>query len=115
MPSRSLSKQQRQEILQAVEARFAKNTNRHKGLAWAEIKAKLEADAEKLSSLNKMERTGGEPDVVGYDRKTGEFAQRKARKAAEVFATTTKRWSQEKKINQRAARLIWHLPWALSF
>ena len=73
MPSRSLSKQQRQEILQAVEARFAKNMNRHKGLAWAEIKAKLEADAEKLWSLNEMERTGGEPDVVGYDRKTGEY------------------------------------------
>ena len=56
-----------------MKARFEKNLNRHKDLAWAEVQAKLEANAEKLWSLNEMERTGGEPDVVGHDKKTGEY------------------------------------------
>lgn len=64
---------QREELLSALKARFEKNMNRHQGLAWAEIQAKLEANAEKLESLHEMERTGGEPDVVGYDKKTGEY------------------------------------------
>ena len=57
----------------ALKARFEKNMNRHKGLEWAKVQAKLEANAEKLWSLNEMERTGGEPDVVGHDKKTGEY------------------------------------------
>jgi hypothetical protein len=56
-----------------VKARFEKNMNRHEGLAWAQVQTKLAASAEKLWSLNEMERTGGEPDVVGYDEKTGEY------------------------------------------
>src|SRR5438046_9952152 len=64
---------QREELLRALKARFEKNMNRHKGLEWAKIKAKLEANPEKLWSLNEMERTGGEPDVVGHDKKTGEY------------------------------------------
>jgi hypothetical protein len=68
-----LSKKQREELLGALKARFEKNMNRHKGLLWAEVQAKLETNSEKLSSLNEMERTGGEPDVVGYDKKTGEY------------------------------------------
>ena len=64
--------EQREELLRALKARFEKNMNRHKGLEWAKIQAKLEANAEKLWSLNEMERTGGEPDVVGHDKKTGE-------------------------------------------
>ncbi len=64
---------QREELLKALKARFEKNVNRHKGLEWAEVQAKLEASAEKLGSLHEMERTGGEPDVVGYDQKTGEY------------------------------------------
>ncbi|HEY6401123.1 MAG TPA: DUF4256 domain-containing protein, partial [Blastocatellia bacterium] len=67
------SPEQRDELLSALKARFDKNTNRHKGLEWARVQAKLEADAEKLWSLNEMERTGGEPDVVGQDKKTGEY------------------------------------------
>src|SRR6266436_4052276 len=59
--------------LRALKARFEKNMNRHKGLEWAQVQAKLEAIAEKLWSLNEMERTGGEPDVVGQDKKTGEY------------------------------------------
>jgi Protein of unknown function (DUF4256) len=69
----TLSKKQGQEILGTLKARFEKNMDRHKGLEWAPIQAKLEAKPEKLRSLNEMERTGGEPDVVGQDKKTGEY------------------------------------------
>jgi Protein of unknown function (DUF4256) len=69
----ALSNKQREEILKLLKDRFEKNLNRHKGLAWAEIEAKLQGSAEKLWSLNEMERTGGEPDVVGYDKKTSEY------------------------------------------
>jgi hypothetical protein len=64
---------QRQELLRTLQARFENNMNRHKGLEWAKVQAKLEASPEKLWSLNEMENTGGEPDVVGHDKKTGEY------------------------------------------
>jgi hypothetical protein len=70
---KALSAEQRDELLRALKARFEKNMNRHKVLEWAQIQAKLEANAEKLWSLNEMERTGGEPDVVGHDKRTGEY------------------------------------------
>ena len=70
---KELSPEQREELLRALKARFEKNMNRHKGLEWAKIQAKLEANTEKLRSLNEMERTGGEPDVVGHAKKTGEY------------------------------------------
>src|SRR5436305_5615898 len=70
---KELSSKQREELLNTLEARFEKNMNRHKGFAWAKVQAKLEANAGKLWSLNEMERTGGEPDVVGHDKKTGEY------------------------------------------
>jgi hypothetical protein len=70
---KELSPEQREELLRALKARFGKNTSRHKGLEWAKVQAKLEANTEKLWSLNEMERTRGEPDVVGYDEKTGEY------------------------------------------
>jgi Protein of unknown function (DUF4256) len=70
---RELSPQQRKELLSALKARFEKNMNRHQGLEWAKVQAKLEANTEKLWSLGEMERTGGEPDVVGHDKKTGEY------------------------------------------
>lgn len=63
----------RGELFGALKARFEKNMNRHEGLEWAKVKAKLEANTEKLWSLSEMERTGGEPDVVGYDKKTNEY------------------------------------------
>jgi hypothetical protein len=69
---KGLSPEQCEELLNALKTRFEKNLNRHKNLDWAEVQAKLEANPEKLWSLNEMERTGGEPDVVGYDEKTGE-------------------------------------------
>ena len=71
--NKELSPEQREELLRALKARFEKNMNRHEGLEWAKVKARLEANAEKLWSLNEMERTGGEPDVVGLDKKTGEY------------------------------------------
>ena len=70
---KKLSSEQREELLNTLEARFEKNMNRHKGFAWAKVQAKLEANTGKLWSLNEMERTGGEPDVVGHDKKTGEY------------------------------------------
>jgi hypothetical protein len=70
---KALSPEQRKELLGAVKARFEKNMNRHKGLEWAKIQTKLEANAGKLWSLYEMERTGGEPDVVDHDKKTGEY------------------------------------------
>jgi hypothetical protein len=70
---KELSPKQREELLKALQARFEKNMNRHTGLEWAKVQARLEANAEKLWSLNEMERTGGEPDVVGHDKKTGEY------------------------------------------
>src|SRR6187200_3320025 len=70
---KELSPKQREELLSALKARFEKNMNRHKGLEWEKVQAKLEARTEKLWSLSEMERTGGEPDVVGHDKKAGEF------------------------------------------
>src|SRR4030088_3089743 len=70
---KELSPKQREELLNTLKARFEKNMNRHKGLEWARVQAKLEAHTGRLWSLNEMERTGGEPDVVGHDKKTGEY------------------------------------------
>jgi hypothetical protein len=70
---RNLSPEQREQLLRALKTRFEKNINRHERLAWAHVQTKLEASAEKLWSLNEMERTGGEPDVVGHDQRTGEY------------------------------------------
>ncbi|WP_428658198.1 DUF4256 domain-containing protein [Runella sp.] len=70
---KELSSQQREELLSVLKARFEKNKNRHKELEWANVQAKLETNPEKLWSLDDMEITGGEPDVVGYDKNTGEY------------------------------------------
>jgi uncharacterized protein DUF4256 len=70
---KKLSSEQRETLLKTLKTRFEKNMKRHKDLEWAKVQTKLESNAEKLWSLNEMERTGGEPDVVGHDKKTGEF------------------------------------------
>ena len=70
---KKLSPEQREELLRILKARFEKNMNRHKGLEWVKVQAKLEDMPEKLWSLNEMERTDGEPDVVGHDKKKGEY------------------------------------------
>lgn len=70
---KTLSPSQREDLLATLRDRFDKNTHRHGGVEWPEVQARLEANVEKLRSLHEMERTGGEPDVVGQDQKTGEF------------------------------------------
>ena len=70
---KELSEEQQEELLRVLKTRFDKNINRHKGLEWTKVQARLEADTEKLWSLNEMESTGGEPDVVGYDNLEGEY------------------------------------------
>ena len=116
---KDLSPEQRKGLLGALKARFEKNLNRHQGLEWPSVQARLEANAEKLWPLNEMERTGGEPDVVGHDKKTSEYifhdCSRKVQKVAEVFATTVKRWNQGKRTNPKIALSIWRLPWASIF
>ncbi len=71
--NKELSPERREELLSALKGRFEKNMNRHQGLEWANVKARLEGNAQKMWSLYEMERTGGEPDVVGHDEKTGEY------------------------------------------
>ena len=70
---KELSPKEREELLNALKARFEKNMNRHEGLQWAKVQARLEANTEKLWSLSEMQTTGGDPDVVGHDKKTGEY------------------------------------------
>lgn len=70
---KKLSPEQSEELLSTLKARFHKNMNRHKGIDWTKVQAKLEANTEKLWSLNAMEETGGEPDVVGHDKNSGEY------------------------------------------
>jgi hypothetical protein len=70
---KKLSSGDREQMLSVLKTRFEKNMSRHKGLEWSKVQAKLEANPEKLWSLNEMEKTGGEPDVVGYDKKTAEY------------------------------------------
>ena len=71
--AKDMKAKQYETLLKALKTRFEKNMNRHKGLKWDDVQARLEANTEKLRSLNEMERTGGEPDVVGHDKKTGEY------------------------------------------
>lgn len=70
---KELPPEKREELLSALKTRFEKNRNRHKDMEWAEVQIRLETNSEKLWSLHEMERTGGEPDVVGHDKKTGEY------------------------------------------
>ena len=82
-----LSKEDGVELILTLRARFEKNTARHKGLDWTKVQARLESNPEKLWSLSEMEETGGEPDVVGLDKKTGEIAWRKERPIGTAHST----------------------------
>ena len=73
MSKKKLSSEQREELLLALEIRFEKNMKRHKGIEWSKVLTKISVNAEKLWSLNEMEKTGGEPDVIEFDKKTGEY------------------------------------------
>jgi hypothetical protein len=70
---KELSSKQYEELIKTLKSRFEKNLNRHKGIEWAKVQAKLNANSQKMWSLNEMEKTGGEPDVVAYDKKTGDY------------------------------------------
>ena len=111
-----LSTERVEELLKILKGRFEKNQNPHKDLQWEKIQARLESEPDKLWSLNEMEQTGGEPDVVSHDPKTGEYifmtALLKAQKGAEAFVTTARHSIQEKKTNPQIMLLIWRLPWA---
>src|SRR5918999_4631000 len=95
-----LPPEQRGALLRTLKARFEKNMNHHHGLQWTAVQARLEANPERLWSLHEMERTGGEPDVVGHDKTTGEYVfydcSAESPKAAAVCVTTGKRWRQER-------------------
>jgi Protein of unknown function (DUF4256) len=115
---KELSPEQREELLRTLHAGFEKNMNHHEGLEWTKVKARLEANPEKLWSLSEMERTGGDRTLLVMIKRRANtsflIVPRKVRKAAEVFATTVKHWIPGKKINRKIARWIWQ-PWALSF
>lgn len=111
--------EQREELLRALKARFEKNMNRHKGLEWAKVQAKLDANTEKLWSLNEMERTGGEPDVVGHDKEKGEYifydCSAESPKGRRSVCYDREGLESRKNINQKITLLIWQLPWALNY
>jgi hypothetical protein len=102
---KALSTELAEELLNTLKTRFEKHPNRHQGIEWANVQAKLEALPEKLWSLYEMEKTGGEPDVVAYDpiRANTFFliVPPKAPKVVEVFVTTSKHWNPEKNLNPK--------------
>ncbi len=116
---KDLSPEQREELLRALKARFEKNMNRHKGLEWAKVQASWQLILKNCGhSMKWKEPAVNRMLLVMIKRRANIFfmiVQRKVLKAAEVFATTVKRWSQGKNINQKITLLIWQPPWALSF
>ena len=104
--NKELASKQQKELLNLLKDRFEKNMSRHKGLAWIKVQTKLEAHIEKLWPLNEMERTGGEPDVVGYDKNTGEYI---------FYDCSAESRAGRKKINPKTTLLNWLLPWAYHF
>ena len=116
---KELSLEQREELLRALKARFEKNVNRHEGRGWVEVQARLEANAEKMWSLNEMERTGGEPDVVGHDKKRANtfsmIVHRNVPRAAPACVTTGKHWIRGRNLNRKIPPWIWPRLWALRF
>ena len=119
MSNMTLSKQQREELLGALKARFEKHTNRHQGLEWAKVQARLEANAEELRSLHEMERTGGEPDVVGQDKKTGEYifydCSAESPKGRRSLCYDREALEAGKNTSQKIAPWTWQRRWGLSF
>ena len=119
MTNLTLSKKQREELLRVLKARFEKNMNRHKGLEWAKIQAKLEANTERLWSLNEMERTNGEPDVIGHDEKTGEYifydCSAESPKGRRSFCYDREALESRKEHKPANNAVDMQPPWALSF
>ena len=118
MATISLSKKQREDLLKTLKARFEQNMSRHKDVQSPNLQARLEATPEKLWSLNEMETTGGEPDVLSHDKKPPNssfmIVARNLRTAAEVFAMIAPRLTREKKISPKVTLWRWPPPWASS-
>jgi hypothetical protein len=117
---KKLEPKQLVELLNALKARFEKNMSRHKGLEWTKVQARLEANPEKLWSLGEMERTGGEPDVVGHDKKTGEYiffdCSTESPKGRTSLCYDREALDSRKEHKPKnSAMLIWPRPWASSF
>jgi hypothetical protein len=110
-----LSPEQREELLMVLKSRFEKNMGRHKGVAWTAVRSRLDAAPGKLWSLHEMERTGGEPDVVGRDEKTGELifhdCSAESPDGRRSFATTGKRSTHGKSTSRRIVQSTWQWRW----
>lgn len=106
------------ELLNILQDRFEKNMIRHNGLVWEKVLARLEANPGKLKVLEEMERTGGEPDVIGFDKKSGVFifcdCSAESPAGPEACAMTMRPWRNGKNINRRAAQKRWRKKWELS-
>nr|WP_315822269.1 DUF4256 domain-containing protein [Paraflavitalea speifideiaquila] len=117
--NKKLSAEEQDELLKTLKTRFEKNRSRHNGLEWAKLQTKLEANPGKLWSLHQMELSGGEPDVVGHDKMTGEYlfydCSPKHPKNEETFVTTVKPWIPGKNINRQTAPWIWQQLWVLNY
>src|SRR5947207_57619 len=115
---KELSPKQREELIKALRGRFEKNMSRHKGLEWAKVQARLDANAEKLWSLNEMERTGGEPDVVSLDKKTGEYifydCSAETPKGRTSVCYDLEGLESRKEHKPKTTPWIWLRPWAWS-
>jgi hypothetical protein len=115
---KDLSAKVREALVAALKARFEKNTNRHKGLEWAKVQARLEANAEKLWSLNEMERTGGEPDVVGLDQRSGEYifydCAAESPQGRRSVCYDREALESRKNISRKTALRTWQPRWALN-
>lgn len=114
-----LSVEQREELFNVLKARFEKNMNRHEGLEWAKVEAKLNANTEKLWSLNEMEITGGEPDVVSYDKEKDEYTfydcSAESPKGRRSLCYDLEALESRKNINQKITLLMWQLQWVLNY
>jgi hypothetical protein len=112
---KTLSIKQSDELIDTLKIRFEKNMNRHKGLEWAKVKAKLDKDPGKLWTLNEMERTGGEPDVVGYDKKSGEYiyydCSEESPNGRRSLCLILKPGRRGKNTNQKEALWEWRKKW----
>lgn len=115
---KKLSPEQEDQLLNTLKTRFEENMNRHKDIEWKKVEEKLKTHPEKLWSLNEMEESGGEPDVVGFDKKTSEYifydCSGKVLKDAAAFVTTGKHWNQGKSISPRTVPWIWRAIWGLN-
>lgn len=114
--NRQISAEQSDELFKTLKARFEKNANRHKGLEWAKVQARLVANADKLWSLHEMERTGGEPDVVGHDKKSGAYlfmdCSKESPKGRRSVCYDREGLESRKRLGRRIRPSTWQTKWA---